>query len=254
MQKKVELSRTFRENEPPVDELRAGESRQLLARAAARKEIKYHPGVFKIALLQFGYAEKKHWAYQGIIFVLMSALLYKTGLLERKYVDIITAGSVMTSLLGLIGILALGRLFSHHMGEIEAVCYFNLGQLAGMRMLLYGIIDIIVVGILSGIVSGKTAFGWFPSSIYLLVPFVISNIVYLMVFSVVRGRAQGFVFTVTGIFLALIFAMAGAYPWLYEKAQFAGWIIVFIFAMGIFFAEISCFMKKIEKGEVVCLN
>lgn len=248
------LQRMFQEEKWKPDSVRMEHSKKELAAAVSRKEIQYRPSFWNLILLQVKYMEKKYCVLQLIFFVLALTLL---RLLERIGVDgifYVRALGSIAAFLGVGAMLGLSRLFSNHVGELEQTCYFNLGQMASVRLLLYGMADLFFLSILIVFTAENVRFQMLPISLYLITTFLVSDVCYFLVFTFVRNKGQ--TAALTGMALILMFASAiplGEPVFFFETAY---WIWFFpLFAAGIALVfEIRYVLCNMTEGELLCQN
>lgn len=249
-----DLQRMFQEEKWKPDRARMEQSKRELAAAVNRKEIQYRPSLWNLILLQVKYMEKKYCVLQIIFFVVALTLL---RLLEKTGVDSIfyvrALGSI-AAFLGVGAILGLSRLFSNHVGELEQTCYFNLGQMASVRLLLYGMADLLFLSILIALTAKNSHFQMVPMTLYLVTTFLVSNVCYFTVFTFVRGKGQ--TAALTGMALILMFASAiplGDPVFFFETAYWIWFFLLFAAGIALVF-EIRYVLCNMTEGELLCQN
>ena len=93
-------------------------------------------------------------------------------------------------IIGIVGFTEIMRSYRQNMWELEQACRYNLRQLMGMRLLIFGIVDslvacgVAIMGIGAGIRTWELLFFFF-------IPQILSDCVYLYLMARFRRRFQG---------------------------------------------------------------
>lgn len=237
-----------------VDPEKKNKALTAVSRAVSEKVIHYNPGPFKILWIQLHYISPSGWIAQSFSLLVFSLLFYRLGAGNAVIQDYILWFSIGSALLGLSGISELGSHFSCHMAELEQSCYLNLRQLWGIKMILFGGADILMLSLVTGGIAWKTRWGFSSVGIYLLVPFLLSSLCYLLTLSALRGGTGRYV----RLGLAAVLGLAAAAPSMYPpayKAQFLWvWTFTLMVAIVLLAFEIRAIMGKMTKGEALCWN
>lgn len=156
----------------------AGRSQALagIRQAVQEKTIYSHPSPRELLLVELRYISPGFWILQGSLVALLAALLEKTALDGGALPDYLRWISVLAAWMGVLGCSSLGRHFSRGMAELEQSCYFNLPQLWTIRMALSGAVDILALVLGSGRIAERTNLPLVQVCVYVLVPFVLSNL------------------------------------------------------------------------------
>ncbi len=169
----------------------AGRSQALVGirQAVQEKTIYRHPSPRELLLVELRYISPGFWILQGSLVALLAALLEKTALDGGALPDYLRWISVLAAWMGVLGCSSLGRHFSRGMAELEQSCYFNLPQLWTIRMALSGAVDILALVLGSGRIAERTNLPLAQVCVYVLVPFVLSNVAVLLLFTALRAGA-----------------------------------------------------------------
>lgn len=238
--------------EPDEAKMSAGRAR--LAAAVGQKQIVYRPPLGNLVLLQFRYTEKRFCLLQAAYFVgilICLRMLKRYGINAWDYLGVIAAASAM---LGVGGILGVGRLFSNNVGELEQTCYFNLGQLASIRMLLYGVFDLFFLNVLIISAVRQTQMEWIVVALYLMTVFLVSNVCYFGLFSIIRGRGQTMALVSASLLLMLASTVPLMSPMLFMQPASLGWGVLVIGAVVALIFEIRYVLCDMTEGELLCRN
>lgn len=196
-----------------------------------------------------------HWAFEGGILFLAIIFACYLPVNQADRLEILTACSVFLTFAGNIVLSSMSRLFSWHMAELEQTLYLNLKQMVCIRMMEAGIVDLAVMGIFLSILrEGSSAADAGMRFVYMLVPFLWSDTLYLHMLRFFRNSAFGFRFFAAGI----LCGMLSCFPlvWGDVYALEYRWAWCFLAAAGVVFLvlEICCMLGKIEGGDSICLN
>lgn len=249
-----ELQKRLREEKWEPDGAKMSAGRARLAAAVEQKQIMYRPSLGNLVLLQFRYMEKRFCLLQAAYFVgilICLRMLKQYGINAWDYLGVIAAASAM---LGVGGILGVGRLFSNNVGELEQTCYFNLGQLASIRMLLYGVFDLFFLNVLIISAVRQTQMEWTVVALYLMTVFLVSNVCYFGLFSIIRGRGQTMALVSASLLLMLASTVPLMSPMLFMQPASLGWGVLVIGAVVALIFEIRYVLCDMTEGELLCRN
>ena len=253
------------ENQIPMPEIPIDSERKAEALERIRREVKaYRPPLrqtwrtwARLLREQIAYLSPSYWAVQGIFaaMALVLCFLARRGLEAGNvsWLDFVALGSVVAAGMGIGAITELSRSISCHMAELEQTCYFNLGQLWAMKMVVFGCGDLCVLAILSIGLPGQERVGAAALGLYFLVPFVLSNICYLFLLTAGRQPGGRWKQSVAAVFLAGLAVMPAAFPEAYSRAALPVWLAVLAGGLVLLAVEIRGMYRKLtEGGEILC--
>lgn len=236
----------------------AGRSQALagIRQAVQEKTIYSHPSPRELLLVELRYISPGFWILQGSLVALLAALLEKTALDGGALPDYLRWISVLAAWMGVLGCSSLGRHFSRGMAELEQSCYFNLPQLWTIRMTLSGAVDILALSLGSGWIAGKTDLPFAQVSVYVLVPFVLSNVAMLLLFTVLRGGRGRYGLLVAALAAGGLAAVPGLTSGgeAYETARLWAWTAALLAGTGLYLWQLKVMYGKIRRGETICWN
>lgn len=187
---------------------------------AIRQEI-YHKTIYprkswlQKMVEQLLYLSPSVWMIQGAILVIAALLA-----IDRQVTGWFQVVSVLISLVGLAGIPELAKSFYSGMWELEESCRYNLRQLLVIRLVLLGMVDVFML------VCFLALAGWQNNTsteiiIYLMIPFNLSNSIYLLVFRYLRGKCSLFFMAAVGLLqaFAMVFLSAAIHSFAGEASQ-----------------------------------
>lgn len=136
------------------------------------------------------------WILQAVFLVF--ALLISSMQTEEWYLWNL---SVMIPFLGVICVPELSKSFSREMWELEQSCYYSLRRLMAAKMAAMGIADGVLLIFLMAAVGSRGS-GFSGAILAVLVPFQLSNAVYLSLFQFLKRRCSGYILTAAGFLMA----------------------------------------------------
>ncbi len=206
-------------------------------------------------LIQLRHISPSFWIIQGILAGSLALLLKKISMDDGALPDYLRWISVLAAWMGVLGCCSLGRHFSQGMAELEQSCYFNLPQLWTIKMTLSGAADVLVLALGSGTIAGKTNLPFGQVCLYVMVPFVLSNICCLLFFTALRGSRNRYGQLVLALMTGLLAAAVSSLPMeAYAKGSLWAWAAVFSGGIGIYLCQLRYMYGKIRRGEIVCWN
>ena len=146
------------------------------------------------------------------------------------------------------------RLFSWHMAELEQTLYLNLKQMVCIRMLEAGILDLVILCILTGLTGRFNSAGTKVCLLYMLVPFLWSDVLYLHMLTAFRNGLAGYRQISAGILCGLLALFPVMLEDAYETAALPWWCAFGLAGALLLGAEIYGILGKIEGGDSLCLN
>lgn len=238
----------------PLDERKKADALAVIRQEAAKKRIRHYPSFLENVWSQMRFQSWTHWILEGGI--LLSAMLFAVSLrgTSADGAEKIAMCSVFFVFAGNICLSSIMRLFSWHMAELEQTLYLNLRQMVCIRMLEAGIFDLIVLLLLLGFIGEKSSIGAGEYLLYMLVPFLWSDTMYLFMLFFFRNRSSVLWSLLTGI----ICGTAALFPVIWKQAYAPEykviWLLLFIAGMILFVSEIYYILMKVEGGESICLS
>lgn len=250
MDKKGSLFRLQMETDPG----RRKKALDTVREAAEKKKVLYRPALWEVILAQFSYVSKGYWAGQGLF---LSVLLLLFRNMDANISDVreyIVFGSMGAALLGMLAAAELGKHGSCRMAEIEQTCYLNLKQIWLVKMALFGVVDIGILGLIVYLAAEKTEYAIGAVVLYILVPFVISNICYFFLLFSDGSRGGKYVQAAAAAVLILAASVPGQFPKAYAEAFLWIWGVVLAVSLLVFAVELYKLTEKLSGGKAVCWN
>lgn len=182
---------------PCIDEDRKRRTLEFLRIERKNLHVRSRKPYAKRVLEQAGYLSPAVWIVQGVLVLALGWMLHME---EREAV----LGGLLTCapMMGVIGFAEILRSYQQNVWELEQACRYNLRQLMGMRLLIFGAVDsivacgVIVTGFQVGIRAGELL-------MFFLIPQVISDSIYLYLMARLRRRFQVTALITSGVMLTL---------------------------------------------------
>lgn len=142
----------------------------------------------------------------------------------------------------------------HGMAELAGSCYFNHRQVCVLRMALSGILSLFSIGILLCAVHSRVRSPIWQVGIYFLVPYLVTGCFqFALLATELFGRSL-YSLLAGGCVMELVFAFIASRPKVYEQAATGLWMLVMLASFAILTAELAVILKKIEQGDLLCMN
>ena len=184
----------------------------------------------------------------------VALLLWHTSLIQGELRDYLWWSSVAAAWMGMLMCGGLGWHLARGMAELEQSCYINLPQMWTVKIILTGGMDILILGFCCGGIAHHTNTPVWQVSVYLLVPFVLSDLCCLLFLTLLRGkRIHG-----SQLALAVVMAMAASGPslaaWSYTWNFLWTWVLTLTVAFVLLVRQLRQCYKKLSRGEILCWN
>lgn len=163
-------------------------------------------------------------------------------------------GMIFSGVLGALSFLEVGSMFFSKMTELEAVCYFNVRQLATFQMTYSGLLSLAALMIFTVFANIRLEKNLMVTGIYILVPFVFTECVCMTVMLTEIGRRNILLLIAVGIFSAFFWGILASSPMLYEASATIFWTVALLAGIGIFAVQIKRFFRVLDKGEIICAD
>lgn len=234
------------------DEKRKADCLQVIQQAVRQKRIQKRPSFMENVWKQLRFQTWQHWAAHGSVLLLSILFVLRLHRPDTSLADSIAACSVFLVFAGNICLSSVARLFSRHMAELEKTLYLDLKQMVCIHMLEAGIADLIVLGILAGFSGSRLQTGIFAYMLYLLVPFLWSEVFYLHMLTRARSAFSSF----RQLCAAVCSAVLALVPSFWKDAYLPDTVLVWgLFAMAggwLLVMEIRSVFGAIDMGDCLC--
>lgn len=227
------------------------ESLLAIRHAVRQKQIQRRPSFAETAWNQMRFHTFQHWAAQGAMLLCTLLLILWAGKKEVGHNLSLSVCSVFLVFAGNVCLSSVALLFSHHMAELEMTLYFDLKQMACIRMLEAGLFNLLMLGLLSGCLGSRFETGIVVCLLYLLVPFLWSEIFYLHMLAHARSMAS-----FRQLSTAFASAVCALFPAFWEDAYLPEylpvWIYLSIAGCLVLVLEICRLFYYMKTGDRLC--
>ncbi len=219
----------------------------------SRKKLRPSPRLWDLALIELQYITPAFWILQIVVIAAFIILAEKLSLTQSMLKDYVQPASVTAALLSATASCSLGRHFSRGMAELEQSCYFNLPQLWTIKMILAGSLDIFALTLCSCRIAQNTLSSFFQVCLYILVPFVFSNVCCLFFLTLLRGEKGRFGQLVIAFPAgAAAFATTLFPPFFYTAAFLWVWLVLLFMGFTLYLWQIRLIYNKMKRGDALC--
>lgn len=213
------------------------------------------PWVTRSELLQnqLRFMNKKVLASQLVCFLLMLLLYMPMRQMLRGNV-LFAMGAIAAALFSAFEAFAFSYEEACGIGEVAGACYFNNRQICLLQMILYTSVNMIILAVMTLLIWGNGERELYEIGIYVLVPFLVMGCMQFAVLLLGAGRRGNTVLMASAVFMILLFAVLPSIPEVYERGAVGIWLIVLAAGAGLYIVEIVLLLRRVEKGEVLCMN
>lgn len=230
------------------------ESLRLIQGCIQSKKIRNTPPLSELVWIQVQYITPAFWVLQGGLLLLLALLLYRLPGQKDNLMGYLWWSSIAAAWMGVLSNGSLGRHFSNKTAELEQSCYINLSQLWTIRMILTTGVDICILTVFSGGIATRTDTFFGRVAMYLLVPFMLSNICCLLMISALRGSRGKYTLTALAVVTALIAMSPFVFPEAYTTAYLWVWFCLLVLGAAVFAGQMRNCYSRMTRGEIICWN
>lgn len=203
---------------------------------------------------QFQYMDKSVLYAYGVLILLEIVFMLIFQAMQISTAEIISFCMAGSGIISITAILLLDKVFFHRMAELGASCYFSTKQSIAAYMIIAEGINSVMLLIATLYVSSLWKIAVMQLLMYILTPFLFSNVVAFGILMTQAGRRSAFSLFVSGIFLSILYMILPTIPSVFLASSIWIWcLLCFIMAM-VFAIEIKKYFGKVEKGELLCMN
>ena len=236
------------------DPHKKNESLTLIQNYINAKKIRSTPSPGELLWIQVQYISPVFWVCQGGLLSLLILILYRLPEQRTELTDYLWWSSIAAAWMGVLSNGVLGKHFSSRMAELEQSCYINLSQMWTIRMILATGADIGILTVFSGGIAARTDAFFGRIVIYLLVPFMLSNICCLLMISALRGGRGKYTLGALAVIMALLAMSPSVFPQVYTTAYLWVWLCLLVLGAAVFAGQIRSCYSRMTRGEMICWN
>lgn len=236
-----------------IDAKRKEQSLLLLNQAIEDKRIVPLASKREILKGQMRFLDYKLMVLQGIC-VLLLLLIFRSmhsTIKEELLYLLVTASAPV---FGMFMAIACNREEVQGMAELTGSCFFNYRQVCILRMILYGIVNLLTLTCLSSVLCTYLKRSVVEIGIYFLVPFLMTGCVQFAMLLAGFGLRNNYVQAAGGLFMTAVWSGTAVSPQIYERTALTVWVVILVICMAGFGMEITAVLKRIERGDLLCMN
>lgn len=222
--------------------------------AIEAKRIRNIPSPAELIQIQLQYITPSFWALQGGLLLLLILLLHRLPGQNAELTDYLWWSSIAAAWMGVLSNGVLGRHFSCRMAELEQSCYMNLSQMWTIRMTLTTGVDIGILTVFSGGIAARTETFFGRVAMYLLVPFLLSNVCCLLMISALRSGRRKYTLAALAVITALLAVSPCVVTEAYTTAYLWVWFCLLVLGAAVFAGQIKSCYGRMTRGEMICWN
>lgn len=237
----------------PVDERRKQRTYEALLEEIQRRK---RPVMSRTGILlgQIRYMDKLYFAVYGVLICIGLIAVAAMQHMEMEKSEMIMSCMIGSGLLSMLSVCMIDRLIFGEMAELGASCYFNTRQCVVAYLSAAGIINLAVLFFISVCVGSHLGLGLMRVGLYVLTPYLTSNLAALVVLSMERGTRVPYSLGICSAFLSVGYGIISRIPGAFAAASLGIWGIVFAVAGILSAVQLRKLFRQIERGETVCMN
>ncbi len=237
----------------PINDEMKRQTRKKMSHELERRKIPVEKRE-NILLNLFLYIDKSFLYVYGIFICLEILLIFFFHNIKIGQTEILSFCMMGSGIISITAMVLLDKVFFYKMAELGASCYFCTKQSIAAYMIAVESINLMILLLTSLYVSSLWKIAVLQFTIYILTPFLLSNVVSFGILMIETGRKSSFSLLVMGIFMSIIYLILPMIPNIFSVSFMWMWGIVCVFMSMIFVLEIKKYLNKVEKGELLCMN
>lgn len=241
------------EEQIQVDEIRKQETYNMMLETMEKQRTPMM-SIKNILLHQIWYMDKVFFIIYGVIICLEIVSIAALQYIGVNQNEIIIACMVGAGILSVVSISIIDKVFLGRMAELGECCYFNTKQCVATWLALSGMINIVLLLFVTGYLSYFQKVGLLQVGLYILTPYLMSNIVALGILSIEKRGKSSLLFWMSSVFLSICYIVIGSIPKILLVTALWIWGIAFLVSGFIFVIQVKKLLNQIEKGEILCMN
>ena len=245
---------TYCLEEIPIDPVQKQQILGKIAEAVEGKRYLYCPSALEVFRRQLKYISGFCLGGQLACMACLLALFWHFHIQGSEILAYLGVGSAGAAYLGVFLMLELSRGREFGMAELEQSCYLNIRQVWCVKMICFGCLDLLALTFMVAVIAGNSSYGILRVLVYLLVPFVFSNGLQLLAFTMFRSRKRGYLQLAVALLASGSSLLPLRYPAWYGASYLGIWVCILAAAIVFVGKEIAGAYQKLEEGETICWN
>ena len=237
----------------PVDKIRKQKTYHAMIEEMGKQKV---PMISEkmILLHQVYYMDKLFFVFYGILICLGIMAVRAFQYTEMNQNEMIMVCMTGSGILSTTSISMIDKLFFGRMGELGECCYFNTKQCVAVWLVLSGVINMAMLLLMVGYLNYRWKAGVLQAVLYILTPYLLSNVVALGILSMETREKKLSLFGMSAVFLPISYGVIGSIPGVFLTTAFWMWVAAFLLAGLLLVIQAKKLLSKLEKGEILCMN
>ena len=211
---------------PEIDESKKYQAIETLKIEIENTNIEIKEGYFQKIIKQLPFINKKTVCIQILLLILGVFIIHYTSFESTRLLL-----SLVMPILAFFQIAEMQRCFKYNMYEIEMVCKINLRNIITTRLIIMSTINLLIMTLLAIMTGAKFQTGINLLMVYLLVPFLITNVVNMEISKIVKNKQNDVANIGIALLMNVILLVSHIrFPYIYERSCVFIWIIVLLIA------------------------
>lgn len=247
-----ELKKLLMLNIPEIDMSKKTQTIQAAKQLLdSRGRHSHSTSLFQLITTQIGFIPARIWAAQIAIITLLGFLIAQNG---TNVYSALTSITCMLPLISLIGVSELLKSFQHGLWEIEQSCRYNTKQILIIRLIIFGFSDLLITAVLITFLNLTFETGLIALSLYILVPFTITNMGFLLAFGQMRKQYTNYAIASLGAAFSGVFLLLTTNHTIYEKCFLWIWVLLLMISIAVITSILRNIMNTVMKGDILNWN
>ena len=209
---------------PEIDENKKNKAIEKLKIEIANTDIEIKESYFQKIIKQIPFINKITLFTQTLLLIIGILIINYTSFENTRLLL-----SLVMPILAFFQITEMQRSFKYNMYEIEMACKVNLGEVITTRLIIMTIINLVIITLFAIITGVKFQTGINLIIVYLLVPFLVTNVVSIEVSKILKNKQNDVSnMSIVVIINMLLFILNIRFPYIYESSSIFIWIVVLL--------------------------
>ena len=214
---------------PEIDKSKKYQTIENLKTEITNTDIEVKENYFQKIMKQLPFIDKKTILIQFLFLILGVFIIYYTSFESTRLLL-----SLVMPILAFFQVAEIQRSFKYNMYEIEMACKVNLREIVTTRLIIMTTINLLIMTLFVVISGAKFHTGIHLLIIYLLVPFLITNVVTMELSRLLKNKQNDVVNICIALLVNMIlFVSHIRFPYIYESSSVFIWVII-LFISGFY--------------------
>lgn len=252
---KTKLTEAFYQNDLqiPIDSKKKAQTLLFLQQEIEHKEIIPFASNREIIRAQMQLLDYKIMALQILCFMVLLFLYWiLRNTMNEKIIYIpMTASAPLFCMLMMIDC---NREETLGLAELTGSCFFNHRQICALRMILYGIGNLLFITAASLLLCNTVQRSAVEIATYFLIPFLMTGCVQFMILLMGWGRKNNYSLIAVGLLMTVLWIQVSTHSEIYEHTALRIWVFILLLCAAVYSIEATVMLKQMERGNLLCRN